>query len=127
AFAWTAALSFSPAPLRLSLAAGALLGLFGLADGVYAVGRHFLGYKNVAGWTSIIAVMCLIGGGILISIGILGEYVGRIFEESKGRPLYVISITANLPDSPSKAAAQALADDNKTRSHVAKAPVRSSA
>ena len=98
AFAWTAALSFSAAPLRLSLAGGALLGFFGLADGVYAVGRHFLGYKNVAGWTSIIAVMCLIGGGILVSIGILGEYIGRIYEESKGRPLYLISLTANLPE-----------------------------
>jgi dolichol-phosphate mannosyltransferase len=38
-------------------------------------------------------VVCLIGGAILISIGVLGEYVGRIFEESKGRPLYVVATT----------------------------------
>jgi dolichol-phosphate mannosyltransferase len=97
-FAWTAAVSFSPAPLRLALAVGALLGAFGLGYGVYAVGRFFLGYSNVPGWTSVIAVTCLVGGGVLVGIGILGEYVGRIFEEVKGRPLYVVGVRANVPD-----------------------------
>lgn len=91
-FAWTAAVSFSPAPLRLTMAAGMVLGALGFADGVYAVGRHLLGYRNVPGWTSVIAVNCLVGGGILVGIGVLGEYVGRIFEEVKGRPLYVVSL-----------------------------------
>jgi dolichol-phosphate mannosyltransferase len=95
-FAWTAAVSFSPAPLRLALAVGALLGAFGLAYGAYAVGRFFLGYSNVPGWTSVIAVTCLVGGGVLVGIGILGEYVGRIFEEVKGRPLYVVGVRANV-------------------------------
>lgn len=93
-FAWTAAVSFSPAPLRLTMAAGMILGALGFADGVYAVGRHLLGYRNVPGWTSVIAVNCLVGGGILVGIGVLGEYVGRIFEEVKGRPLYVVSVRA---------------------------------
>ncbi len=41
-------------------------------------------------------VMCVLGGAVLISNGILGEYVGRIFEENKGRPLYIVSYTANV-------------------------------
>jgi dolichol-phosphate mannosyltransferase len=105
-FAWTAAVSFSPAPLRLALAVGALLGAFGLAYGVYAVGRFFLGYANVPGWTSVIAVTCLVGGGVLVGIGILGEYVGRIFEEVKGRPLYIVGVRANVADEPEADAAK---------------------
>jgi hypothetical protein len=41
-------------------------------------------------------MLCLIGGGVLLSIGILGEYVGRIFEQVKGRPLYVVSRRVNM-------------------------------
>jgi dolichol-phosphate mannosyltransferase len=96
AFAWTAAISFSPIPLRLSLLAGALVALFGIGDGVYAVIRK-LEHRTVPGWTSLMVMLCLIGGGVMLSIGILGEYVGRIFEEVKGRPLYVISRKINLP------------------------------
>jgi glycosyltransferase involved in cell wall biosynthesis len=95
-FAWTAAVSFSPAPLRVSLAAGVLLALLGISDGVYAVVGKVLGHPLVPGWASIMAALCLIGGGILLSIGILGEYIGRIFEEVKGRPLYFVSYRANL-------------------------------
>ena len=43
-------------------------------------------------------VNCLTSGAVLLAIGILGEYVGRIFEEIKSRPLYTISLTANLED-----------------------------
>jgi dolichol-phosphate mannosyltransferase len=55
-----------------------------------------MGLYVVQGWTSVIVLLCLIGGGLQISIGILGEYVARIFEEAKGRPLYVIARTGNL-------------------------------
>jgi polyisoprenyl-phosphate glycosyltransferase len=95
AFAWTAAISFSPIPLRLSLIAGVALALFGVGDGVYAMVRQ-LEHRTVPGWTSIMVMLSLIGGGVLLSIGILGEYVGRIFEEVKGRPLYVVSRRLHL-------------------------------
>jgi glycosyltransferase involved in cell wall biosynthesis len=95
-FAWTAALSFSPAPLRISFAFGALVASLGMAIGVYAVYRKVLGLYVEPGWTSQMIVTCLVGGGILLSIGVLGEYIARIFEEVKGRPLYVVSITSNL-------------------------------
>jgi polyisoprenyl-phosphate glycosyltransferase len=96
-FAWTAAVSFSPAPLRLSLAIGLFVALLGLGEGAYAVARALIVRDTQPGWTSIIAITCLIGGAILVSIGLLGEYIGRIFEESKGRPLYLVSTKANIP------------------------------
>ena len=95
-FAWTAALSFSPAPLRLILAGGLFVALIGLAEGGYAVARALIIHDTQPGWPSLIAITCLMGGAILMSIGILGEYISRIFEESKGRPLYLVSTTANL-------------------------------
>ena len=95
-FAWTAAISFSPTPLRVSFGLGVLLGLVGISQAVKAVVRVMLGLYNVPGWTSLMVVICLIGSAILISIGILGEYIGRIFEEIKGRPLYVVASAANF-------------------------------
>ena len=91
--AWTAAVSFSPAPLRFSFAAGFCVGLVGMGEGVYAVARSLLGLYVVPGWTSLMVVVCLIGGAILVSIGVVGEYVARIFEQSKARPLYIVSDT----------------------------------
>jgi glycosyltransferase involved in cell wall biosynthesis len=95
-FAWTAALSFSPAPLRISFAFGALVASLGMAIGVYAVYRKVMGLYVERGWTSQMIVTCLVGGGILLSIGVLGEYIARIFEEVKGRPLYIVSVSANI-------------------------------
>jgi len=95
-FAWTAAMAFSPAPLRLSFLTGFGLTLVGVGYGVYAFLRWMLGLYVVPGWTSVIVILCLIGGAIQMSLGILGEYVARIFEESKGRPLYVVSTAINL-------------------------------
>jgi dolichol-phosphate mannosyltransferase len=88
--AWTAALSFSPLPLRISLVLGIVVAAVGMILGGWAVVAWAMG-ATTQGWTSIFVLVCLIGGAILISNGILGEYVGRIFEESKGRPLYVIA------------------------------------
>lgn len=95
-FAWTAAVSFSPLPLKVSLALGILLALAGFSYGCYATVRVFLGLYVVPGWTSLLVVTCLIGGSILMGLGILGEYVARIYEEVKGRPLYLVYRSANL-------------------------------
>ena len=95
-FAWTAALSFSPAPLRLSFLIGLVMTLVGISYGIYAVWRVAMGLYVVPGWTSLIVSVCLIGGSTQLSLGILGEYVARIFEEAKGRPLYLVARTYNL-------------------------------
>jgi polyisoprenyl-phosphate glycosyltransferase len=95
-FAWTAALSFSPAPLRISFAFGAMVASLGMGIGGYAVFRKLRGLYVEPGWASQMIVTCLVGGGILLSIGVLGEYIARIFEEVKGRPLYVVSVSSNM-------------------------------
>jgi polyisoprenyl-phosphate glycosyltransferase len=89
--AWTAAVSFSPTPLRLSFWLGFLIAAIGMLEAANAVMRNMLGLYVVPGWSSVIVVTCLVGGSILISIGVLGEYVGRIFEAIKERPLYLIA------------------------------------
>jgi glycosyltransferase involved in cell wall biosynthesis len=96
--AWTAAMGFSPTPLRISFLVGLLMTTVGMAYGFYAVSRTILGLYVVPGWTSVIVLLCLIGGSIQMSLGILGEYVARIYEETKARPLYIVSVSANLGD-----------------------------
>jgi polyisoprenyl-phosphate glycosyltransferase len=95
-FAWTAAVSFSPTPLRASFLAGFLLIALGLGYGVFALVRVMLGLYIVRGWASLILLNCLTAGALMISIGVLGEYVARIFEEIKGRPLYIVSDRFNF-------------------------------
>ena len=58
--------------------------------GIYAVGSMLLHYYVVRGWTSIMFTLCLIGSFNLIGLSMVGEYVAKIFEEVKGRPLYII-------------------------------------
>jgi dolichol-phosphate mannosyltransferase len=96
-FAWTAATSFSTLPLKVSIFLGLLVGLLGMEEGIRALLASLLGWYVVPGWTSLTVATCAIGSSLLVSIGIVGQYVGRIYEEVKGRPLYLISRTFNLP------------------------------
>jgi dolichol-phosphate mannosyltransferase len=96
-FAWTAATSFSTLPLQASIFLGFLVGLLGVEEGIRALLASLFGWYVVPGWTSLTVVTCAIGSSLLISIGIVGQYVGRIYEEGKERPLYLISRTFNLP------------------------------
>ena len=95
AFSWTAATSFSTLPLRLSMILGALIGLLGLEEGTRALLVHFLGGDTGPGWTSLAVVASLIGSAMLMSIGVLGEYVAKLYEQAKGRPLYIVARTFN--------------------------------
>ena len=95
-FAWNAALSFSPAPMRVILLLGFLVAFFGAGYACLATAMVLAGYWTQPGWSSIIVLLCLIGGAILIAQGIIGEYVGKIFEETKGRPLYIVGASINV-------------------------------
>ena len=88
-FAVDAITGFSTLPLRVSSYAGAMLGIAALAMTGYAL----IGYwqsRVVQGWTSVMIAVLLLGSAQMFFLGILGEYVGRLYIETKRRPLYVI-------------------------------------
>lgn len=88
-FAFDGITSFSLAPIRLLTLFGAAILVVGVAAGIYALVQYFLG-NAVLGWTSIILSIWVLGGIQLMAIGLIGEYIGKIFKETKGRPRYVI-------------------------------------
>lgn len=81
--------SFSTVPLRLFSAVGMIAALFAFLGIVYALFIRLFTHTWVQGWTTLFLGMLFIGGVQLISLGIVGEYVGRIYDEAKRRPLYV--------------------------------------
>jgi glycosyltransferase involved in cell wall biosynthesis len=95
--AWTAAVSFSALPLRLSFVGAGMMTLIAFEEAARAVIMHY-SHRTVPGWTSLMVVLCLSNAALMITVGILGEYVGRIYEEGKRRPLYVVSDSWNLAE-----------------------------
>jgi len=88
--AFTGVTAFTNAPLRLWSAVGVLIALFAIAFGCWIVIDHFIYGSDVPGWATLVTSMMFFSGVQLLSIGILGEYVGRIFDEVKQRPVYVV-------------------------------------
>jgi dolichol-phosphate mannosyltransferase len=88
--------SFSILPLRLITALGAATTLFGIGYGIYGLTAYLAGEVEDGGWTSLLGLLLIFGGANLVSLGIVSEYVGRIYEEVKGRPRYVVSRTLGL-------------------------------
>ena len=83
--------SFSAAPLQLWIGIGALISFLALVYGAYVIVDTVIYGNAVSGWPTLTVALMLFSGIQLLSIGILGEYIGRIFTEVKQRPLYVIS------------------------------------
>ena len=81
--------SFSIKPIRIITIFGMSAALLGFIGVVWAVIRHFTG-TTVWGWSSIICIMCFMGGMQMLSIGVIGEYIGKIYLETKHRPRYSI-------------------------------------
>ncbi|MCH6265967.1 glycosyltransferase [Neobacillus citreus] len=97
AFAFDGITSFSVSPIRFVLVIGIVSFLMSLFFGGYFLALKFLG-NTETGWTSMITSIWLIGGLQLISIGLIGEYIGKIYKETKQRPKYIVDIdTLNLP------------------------------
>jgi glycosyltransferase involved in cell wall biosynthesis len=95
-FAVDGIVSFSNAPLRLALALGFTVSIISFLYGVVAIVLKLSGAFTVPGWTSIIFVASFLGGVQLIVLGVVGEYVGRIYVETKRRPLYIVNRSAGL-------------------------------
>jgi polyisoprenyl-phosphate glycosyltransferase len=89
-YALDGVLSFSHLPLRLVTYAGLLIAGCGFATGLFFVVRRLLGQEIAfTGFTTLVTLVLFLGGVQLVGIGVLGEYLGRIYEEVKRRPLYV--------------------------------------
>ena len=101
--------SFSAAPIKLVTGLGFLLVVFCMGVLSWSLYQHFTSHVP-AGWTSVIAVVLLLGGVQLLSLGIIGQYVARIFEETKQRPLYfvdeIVDRSAELLPADANAAAE---------------------
>ena len=89
-FALEGITSFSTAPLRLATYLGVVTAMIAFGYGVWVVVRSLLWGDPVAGWPSMMAVILFLGGVQLIALGMIGEYLGRLYTESKQRPLYLI-------------------------------------
>jgi glycosyltransferase involved in cell wall biosynthesis len=89
AFAFDGITSFSVAPIRLVTFVGFLAMLVSAIAGIYAITQELLGH-TVPGWTSIVISIWFVGGLQMMGIGIIGEYIGKIYHEVKRRPRYAI-------------------------------------
>ncbi|MBR2532487.1 MAG: glycosyltransferase family 2 protein [Lachnospiraceae bacterium] len=82
--------SLSIRPIRFIIGFGLLIALFSIIGILWSIITKLFGY-TVQGWTSLICIICFISGVQLISLGVIGEYVGKIYLETKARPRYIIS------------------------------------
>ncbi len=88
-FAWDGVTSFSNFPMRLVLWFGMFNFFVSIMIGIFVLVSKFFGF-TVAGWTSIVLPMAFFSGSNMIAIGLIGEYIGKIYEEVKGRPRYIV-------------------------------------
>ncbi|MBK1883062.1 glycosyltransferase family 2 protein [Luteolibacter pohnpeiensis] len=83
--------SFSQVPLRFATMAGAAISVCSMLYATWVAGKTLIFGNAVPGWATLTTAILFLGGIQLLFIGILGEYVGRIFEEVKGRPIYIVA------------------------------------
>lgn len=96
-FAWDGITSFSVKPLRLICTLGFIILFISVGIMIYSLIRYFTG-NTVSGWTFLSISIWFIGGLQMISIGIIGEYIGKMYNETKARPRFIISENLNEKD-----------------------------
>ena len=92
-FALSGITAFSVKPLRFSIYLGLIFAVFSFIYGIYALAVYLFTDNALPGWTSILMSVLFIGGLNLLMLGIIGEYLGKLFIENKKRPNYIISET----------------------------------
>ena len=102
-FAFDGIISFSSTPLKLALRFGFILSALSIAYGLTVLVIKLSGALEVPGWTSIIFAVTFLGGVQLLTIGVMGEYVSRIHDEVRGRPLYLVQETLGFEGTSSPA------------------------
>ena len=94
--------SFSSLPIRAISFLGLLVSGLSFVFGVYVVINQIFFGTRVQGWTSVMLAVLVLGGVQLLMIGVLGEYLQRILEEARARPLYIVERTLGYPTPPSR-------------------------
>lgn len=89
-FAVTGVVSFSKVPLSACILIGGCISILSLAYGTFVLLDYWFNETLPAGWASVITTVAFLGGLQLMFLGVLGEYIGRIFDEVKHRPLYIV-------------------------------------
>ncbi|RRD62133.1 glycosyltransferase family 2 protein [Tannerella forsythia] len=98
-FASNALLYFSKKPLRLAMSLGFIAVIIGIVLAIWFMLGKLYGFSNAeTGWTSIMTVVVFFGGVQLLTIGVLGQYIGVLFDEIKNRPEYIIDEKRNYTD-----------------------------
>ncbi len=90
ALAFNGITSLSVKPINIITGTGVIVSLLGVIIAIWAIVEAILG-NTMAGWTSTVCIVCLLGGMQLVSLGIIGEYIGKTYLETKRRPRYIIS------------------------------------
>jgi dolichol-phosphate mannosyltransferase len=83
-------LSFSATPLHVVTILGIFVSFLSFCYGAYSLYAYYFTNTTVPGWTSLLVTVLFLGGVQLVSIGVLGEYLIRVYNESKGRPVYIL-------------------------------------
>jgi polyisoprenyl-phosphate glycosyltransferase len=113
ALAASGVVSFSDAPLRLALWAGGGVSALAFVYGLSVIGRWAFGDPSLErGWSSTIVIIAVLGGANMLMTGVIGLYVGRIYAEAKGRPLYVVERAVGFDAPPAAAHAPARANES---------------
>jgi dolichol-phosphate mannosyltransferase len=102
AFAMDAVTSFSYKPLKLATVLGFSISVLSFLYILFVVYQYLFTDWTIAGWASTIAAVLLTQGIVLMILGLMGEYIGRIYAELKNRPLYIVQEIVEHPDSESK-------------------------
>ena len=82
--------SFSSVPLKLSAYVGFLVALLGFVYALYALYTKMFTDRAITGWASVLVAVLFVGGVQLVFLGVIGEYLSRVYEEAKQRPLYIV-------------------------------------
>jgi dolichol-phosphate mannosyltransferase len=90
--------SFSAKPLTVAIRVGLSLTLIGFAYLLYILYGYFIKQNLIAGWASLICTLLILNGFQLIFIGLIGEYISKIFEQVKERPIYMVKKLINGSD-----------------------------
>ena len=97
ALAYDGLFAFSKKPLTLALRLGVIVTATSFGFIAFTLWRKLFQGVQPEGWTSLMIAVMFMGGVQLLMMGVLGEYIGRIFDEVKGRPIYIIADTKNIP------------------------------